>query len=98
VRTRWHRDFGFDVGDLERHRVEVYWGQIWGDTEIRVDGHQALRSRRMFEIRRTRRFQIDVGRSEVHSVTVEKYRPAVLSGVRQQTFRALVDGQLVGEF
>jgi hypothetical protein len=96
--TRWHRDFGFDVGDSERHRVEVHWGQIWGDAEIRVDGHQALRTWRMFELRRTRRYQIDVGRAEVHSVAVEKNRPLVLAGFRHQTFRAFVDGELVGEF
>jgi hypothetical protein len=98
MRTRWHRDFGFDVGDSERHRVEVHWGQIWGDAEIRVDGHQALRSWRMFELRRTRRYRIDVGRAEVHSVTVEKERPLALAGFRRQTFRAFVDGVLVGEF
>lgn len=98
MKTKWHRDFGFDVGDSERHRVEVYWSQWLGDAEIRVDGRQALRNRRLFGLRRTRRYQLEVGDTEIHSVTVEKQRRAVLGGFRNQSFLAAVDGQVVGEF
>lgn len=98
VKTRWDRDFAFDVGDTERHRVEVRWGQWRGDTEIFVDGRESVRTRHLFGIRRTRGYHLDVGDAEVHSVTVEKTRRLVLGGFRHQTFRAVVDGQVVGEF
>ena len=98
MKTRWDRDFAFDVGNTERHRVEVRWSQAGGLAEIRVDGRPALRDRAQFTLRRTQRYQIDVGENEVHSITVEKRRRAALGGLQKQTFRALVDGQLVGEY
>jgi hypothetical protein len=98
VKTKWDRDFAFDVGDAERHRVEVRWGQAGGLAEICVDGRPALRDRVQFTFRRTQRYRVDVGETEVHSVTVEKRRRSVFGGLQKQTFRALVDGQVVGEY
>ena len=98
MKTKWDRDFAFDVGDTERHCVEVHWGQWRGDTEILVDGRETVRTRHHFGIRLTRGYHLDVGDAEVHSVTVEKTRRLVLGGFRHQTFRAVVDGQVVGEF
>jgi hypothetical protein len=98
MKTKWDRDFGFDVGESEGHRVDVHWGQWGGLAEVCVDGRTVLRDRQHFSLRRTRRYRFDVGESEVHSVTVEKRRRPVLGGLQKQTFRALVDSRLVGEF
>ncbi len=98
MKTKWDRDFAFDVGDAEQHRIEVRWSQAGGLAEICVDGRPALRDRVQFTFRRTQRYQLQVGNTERHSVTVEKRRRAVLGGLQKQAFRALVDGRLVGEY
>jgi hypothetical protein len=97
MKTRFDREFAFDVGDAEQHHVEVHWSQWGGLAEICVDGRSALRDRVQFSFKRTQSYQLDVGEREVHSVTVEKRRRPVLGGFQKQAFRAFVDGRVVAE-
>jgi hypothetical protein len=42
--------------------------------------------------------EVTVGTSEPHAVRIEKTREAHFAGFRRHTFKALVDGELVGEY
>jgi hypothetical protein len=44
-----------------------------------------------------RRHQFVVGKDEKHQVAIEKERPLIIAGVRPQTYRVFVDGQLIHE-
>ena len=96
--TRLDVSFGFDVGSREKHHVEFKWGQWKVEAWIFVDGEQVFYKRLIMGLRYTIRYQIEVGASEPHAVIIERHRRNTYSGFRKQTFRAFVDGELVGEF
>jgi hypothetical protein len=96
--TKWDVEFEFDVGSSEKHHVSFAWGQAWGEASVNVDGREVLREKHPFGIKKIRRYEVPVGDSEVHSVVIEKQKPVLAGGVRKQTFRVLVDGDLLGEY
>ena len=93
-------DFGFDVGDQEKHRVEFHWGQFFGRVRITVDGVEVVQHNRpqMFRSSARRVFAFSVGEQETHDVRIEKISPRFLGGARKQKCQAFVDGELVGEY
>ena len=93
-------DFGFDVGDQEKHRVEFHWGQFFGRVRITVDGVEVVQHNRpqMFRSSARRVFAFSVGQQETHDVRIEKISPRLLGGARKQKCQAFVDGELVGEY
>jgi hypothetical protein len=94
------KDFTFDVGLEEKHRVAFHWGQLFGHVSITVDDVQVVEKNKPFSLfsPRTRTFEFSVGQTEVHDVVIEKTRKRVLGGARKQHCRALVDGAVVGEY
>jgi hypothetical protein len=94
------KDFAFDVGEEEKHRVAFHWGQLFGQIRITVDDVQVVQKVKPFALRspRTKKYEFSVGESEVHDIVIEKTRKRVFGGARQQHCRALVDGTVVGEF
>jgi hypothetical protein len=92
------KKFGFDVGDSERHRVEVHFNQTLGPLRISVDGNLVVRKFLMFSLSTVRRYELKVGLAETHDVVIEKTRERVLGGVRPQVFTVIVDGQEQGTY
>ncbi len=94
------KDFTFDVGEDEKHRVAFHWGQLFGQVRITVDGVRVVEKNKPFALRspRTKKFEFSVGETELHDVVIEKTRKRVLGGARTQHCRALVDGTVVGEY
>jgi hypothetical protein len=92
-----NRDCSVEVGASERHVVAFQWRQGPAEMIITVDGVEALRERRPFGVRRTRQYEVTVGQRERHRVIVEKTKPPAYGGVRQNSFRVLVDDQLAAE-
>jgi hypothetical protein len=94
------KDFAFEVGEEEKHRVAFHWGQLFGQVRITVDGLQVVEKNKPFAFRspRTKKFEFSVGQAEVHDVVIEKTRKRFLGGARAQQCRALVDGTVVGEY
>jgi hypothetical protein len=86
-------EFGFDVGEQERHHIEFSFDQTWGPLRIKVDGVTVVHRFLLLGIRRTRRYEFPVGNREKHTVLVEMQRQAVLGAFRPWTFRTSVDGQ-----
>lgn len=97
VDTKWDLDFSFDVGTSEVHHVTFHWRQWWGEAIIDVDGIQVLRERNPFALQSLRQFEVFVGSLEGHHVVIEKHKHRALGGLRRQSFRVLVDGDLLEE-
>jgi hypothetical protein len=93
-------DFGFDVGEVEKHRVEFHWGQMFGRVRITVDDEEIVEKNRAVSLSSTklRTFEFTVGAEEQHHVVIEKETARLLGGARKQKCRAFVDGELVGEY
>jgi hypothetical protein len=87
MKTRFDVKFAFEVGTIEKHEVSFHWGQWSGDAHISVDGVPVLDEKHV----------LGLGADEVHAVVIEKTKPRVASGIRKQSFKAFVDGELVGE-
>jgi hypothetical protein len=98
-RMKMNYNFGFEVGTLEKHSVAFHWGQWWGLATISVDGVEVHHERHNFSPNKlTRIYEVTVGTSEPHAVRIEKTREAHFAGFRRHTFKAFVDGELVGEY
>jgi hypothetical protein len=78
--------------------VAFHWGQWWGLATISVDGVEFHHERHNFGVSLTRNYEVLVGATEPHVVRIEKTRKRFLSGYRRPTFKAFVDGELVGEY
>lgn len=86
--------FSFMVGVNEKHQVDFSFDQTWGNLEIRVDGQPAVKDFRMLSLRLTKRYEFIVGVNERHQVVIEKRRKLFLAGLRPQTYRIFIDGNL----
>jgi hypothetical protein len=85
----------FDVGQAEIHRVAFSFDKWSGQLVITVDGIPVTQQLRLFSLSLTKRWALDVGVQERHSVVIEKKRKLLLAGFRPQTVRVLVDGTLL---
>src|ERR1700753_4055586 len=97
MKTKWDVDFSFRVGNVEVHSIDFHWAQGPAEAVVNVDGVETLRERHPFGMKSLRRYELTVGRDEIHTVLIEKRKPFAWGGVRQQTFRVYVDGQLSAE-
>jgi hypothetical protein len=93
-------DFEIEVGETEKHRVAFHWGQLFGQVRITVDGVEVVQENKALRFRSSpvRTFAITVGDQEPHAVVFEKTNKRVVGGARRQSCRALVDGELVGQY
>lgn len=87
--------FSFMVGVNEKHRVDFSFDQFMGNLQILVDGQAAVKDFRMFSLSLTKRYEFSVGEQERHDIIIEKKRKLFLAGLRPQTYRVFIDGQLV---
>jgi len=87
--------FSFIVGVGEQHQVDFSFDQFIGNLEIKVDGQPVVKDFRMLSLFLTKRYEFTVGAQEQHYVAIEKKRKLFLAGFRPQTYRILIDGQLV---
>jgi hypothetical protein len=85
----------FDVGVVERHRVDFAWDQMWGNVTITVDGVPLQNDLQMFSVSLVKSWDFPVGVTEVHQVRIEKHRALFFSFARPQLILAFVDGQFV---
>ncbi len=89
-------NFTFEVGE-EKHLVEFYFNQIWGNLKITVDGHSVVTDFRLFSLNLVKKYEFYVGRFEKHLVRIEKERKLFFAGFRKQKYRIFVDDNLIGE-
>ena len=87
--------FSFRVGVSEQHQVDFSFDQFIGNLEIRVDGQPLVKDFRMFSLTLTKRYEFAVGAEERHQILIEHKRKLFLAGMRPQTYRIFIDGQLV---
>ena len=94
--------FEFDVGELERIRVEFHRNPWVGTLRISANGETVVSVAptdlsAQLEISPVKRYTFVVGKIELHQVTIEKQRPLFLGGLFPNTYRVLVDDRLIGE-
>jgi hypothetical protein len=89
--------FSFEVGQRERHRVEFYFNQMWGNVKITVDDRVVQTDFKMFSFNLVKRYDLVVGDEEVHDVVIEHERKLLFAGFRPYKYRAYVDGKLIHE-
>jgi hypothetical protein len=70
--------------------------------QILVNGEEVARRSPLspsthFSFTRKRRNEFVVGTVEKHQVVIEQERPLIIAGVRPQTYRVFVNGQLIHE-
>lgn len=87
--------FSFDVGVVERHRVDFAWDQMWGNATVTVDGVPLVQDLQMFSLSLVKSWDVTIGVTEIHHVRIEKHRPLLFSWARPQPLFAFVDGTLV---
>jgi hypothetical protein len=93
-----HLEFGFQVGEKERHDVTFRFDQLFGPLRISVDGTPVIRKLEVFSLRRVGRYEFSVGSGEAHQVRIEKRRKALLGGFQAQECVTYVDGQETGRY
>jgi len=97
--------FAVDIPGQELSRIEVYRNPFTGSFRIVADDKVVAErsplslfthfSRPSKLVRRVYRYEFAVGHAPQHQVVVEHVLPHFLAGLRPQTFRVFVDGQLV---
>jgi hypothetical protein len=94
--------FTLEVGDNEKSRINFSRSSFTGAMQILVNGEAVARDSWLspsthLGFTRKRRYEFVVGKVEKHQVVIEKERPLLFGGVRPQTYRVFVDGQLIHE-
>jgi hypothetical protein len=94
--------FTLEVGDNEKSIIEFSRNWFTGAMRILVNREQVAQQSWLapsthFDFTRKRRHQFIVGNAEQREVVIERERPLIFAGVRPQTYRAFVDGQLIHE-
>lgn len=89
--------FNFTVGNMEKHEVEFYFNQFWGNISIKIDGQEKIKDLQMFSLSLSSKYDFEVGQSEKHKVVIEKIRKLLFAGFRKQKYNVFVDGVLIQE-
>ena len=94
--------FALDIGDREKHRIELRRSPWSGTLRITVNG-QAVAGKSPWDMfthcnyRFVDRYEFTVGEREKHQVAMVHERPLRWAGLRRQHYRVYVDGQLAAE-
>lgn len=81
----------FEVGTSEKHQVEFYFNQVWGNLYISIDGQKIMKGFEIIDFEFTKKFNILVGVDEKHYVSIEQERCKVFGGLRKQKYRVFID-------
>jgi hypothetical protein len=92
---RFDFHYRFEVGEREKHVVDLEWKQLWATFRITVDGTEVLEESHPFGLKNVRTYQATVGTAEVHTVVVEKTKALIYGGAKKQDFKIRLDGALL---
>lgn len=90
--------FAFEVGDVEKHKIEFRFNQLWGNLSISVDGRQIIRDFRLASLSLTKSYEFKVGIEEIHHVRIDKIRKLLFAGFRKSKYEIYIDGRLAHEY
>lgn len=63
-----------EIGDTEKHHLEIAFNQLFGSTVIKVNGKEVKKSVHLFSEPVRERHELEVGKNERHTVFIEKRR------------------------
>jgi hypothetical protein len=94
--------FELEIGDKEKSKMEFVRNWFTGSMKVRIDGRRVVLQSPLsltthFTLKLKRHYEFEIGKTEKHMIVLEKERPALLAGVRPQTYRVFVDSQLFYE-
>jgi len=69
-----HMRFALEIGDTEKHVLEIAFNQLFGRTVIKVNGKEVRKSVHLFSEPVRERHELEVGKHERHTVFIEKRR------------------------
>lgn len=86
--------FSLEVGDVEKHRIDFQFNQIWGKLTIQVDGDVVLSDVIFFRTSLVMNYAFDVPGPEKLSVRIQQIGAPVFAGFFPYTYNVFVDGKL----
>ena len=86
--------FAIDIGEVEKHHLEFNFNQLLGSTVIKVNGQEVKRAVRLFSEPILEHHQVEVGKTERHTVFIKKKRKLLFG----QKFFVYVNQRLVKAF
>ena len=97
-----HMRFSFEVGEIERSRIEFSRNWVTGQTVLTVNGVPITLASPWdpsthISLDLTQTYCFTVGNTERHEVVIEKQRPLFMGGIRRHRYRVFVDNSLVEE-
>lgn len=91
-------EFEFRVGEAEVHVVRFSFSQVSGMVKIWVDDKVVKRDIRLLSFTRFKNYRLTVGDAERHEVVIQKERPWLFAGLRQQVCHVFIDGRPAGDY
>lgn len=91
-------NYRFEVGQYERHYVELRYEVFFGQFKAFVDGRLVFSDLPFFAFGLTRTFQFYVGMQERHLIRVEKTRKLFFPAFQPQQYRIYIDNYPFTQF
>ncbi|MFA6308303.1 MAG: hypothetical protein WC677_00950 [Clostridia bacterium] len=91
-------DFSFSVGKKEIHKVEFYFNQFMGKTNVRVDEKLIIEDTRTITNHLAKVYEFNLGKDEIHIVKIELSQKPFFAGMRDRLVKVFVDGDLIEEY
>lgn len=91
-------DFSFSVGNKEIHKVEFYFNQFMGKTNVWVDEKLIIEDKRPISNHLAKVYDFNLGADEIHIVKIEMLQKPFFAGMRDRIVKVFVDGKLIEEY
>ena len=87
-----------EIGETEKHKLDIVINQFWGYIEIKVDGQPRLQEKiKGVWLRQNWTFSIEIGKTETHEIKIKLVRSLFPVGLRECTAWVYVDDRKKAE-
>jgi hypothetical protein len=95
-------EFSVEIGENEKHRIEVKRNWWTGRMSISVDSQPVITKSPYnptthVSLKLSHKYEFSVGDTEKHEVRIERIRPLLFAGFSSHTYRIFVDDRLTKE-
>jgi len=91
-------EFTVEIGENEKQLIFFSFNKFWGNLKILVNEKKVISDFLTFSRGLIRSYEFKVGTNETHEIKIEKIRPQLLAGIRTNTYKVYVDGNLFRQF
>ena len=86
-------NMSFPIGEMERHDVKLVVDKLWESVKISIDGIEAMKEIVPIGTRRSKDYDLRVGKDETHQVLVTISKPFLFSINKPWKYTIKVDGK-----